>query len=146
MKLNFKILIIVAIIILAVVILFYFMGNSKGQEQDVKKKSAIDSLFAIWLSVVGDGDKKTMLTNEVALKNELYDKLSLEEIDAISVYSTNLKLLLENKKRPFSPEFIGSLAYLTQNFNTAKDIISKTSFKDIFLNTATNVTAGNKQN
>lgn len=145
MKFNFKILILIVIIVLVVVVLFYAMGSGK-EKKDVNKMSAIDSLFAIWLSIVGEGNKKTMLTNEVALKNDMYDKLSLDEINLLSTYSTNLKIFLKNKKRPFSPEFIGSFAYLAQNFNAVKDAISKTGFKDIFLNTATSINAAKNQN
>ena len=141
MKINFKTIIIIAVILIVIVFLFYTIRNSGADdEQKNQKKASINSLFAIWLSIVGEGDKRTMLSNEGALKNNLYDTLGLEEIKLVEDYSANLKTFIDNKKRPFSAEFIGSLAYLTQNFNSAKETISKTDFKDIFLNSAKTAT------
>ena len=132
MKLNLKTIIIAVIIILIVMIIaFNFKGGSQSAD-DKQKMSEIDTMFAIWMTIAGEGDKKTMLQNEAAIKKDLYDKLTMEEILSLKTYSVNLKTMLDNKSRPLSAEFIGSLSYLTQNFKTNKDIVSKTGIRDIF--------------
>lgn len=130
---NIKVIIAVVIIIIVLVIVFNLIsGKSEEEITNDQKKSSIDTMFAIWLTVAGEGDKKTMMQNEVAIKKDLYDRLTLDEVLSLKIYSTNLKMMLDNKTRPLSSEFIGSSAYLVQNFNTAKEIISKTGMKDIF--------------
>lgn len=132
MKLNIKTIIIIVVIIIVLVFAYKFLSGNESSATDNQKKSEIDSMFAIWLTIAGDGDKATMIQNEVAIKKDLYDKLSTEEILSLKEYSVNVKTMLDNKTKPLSAEFIGSSAYLVQNFNTAKSIISKTGMNDIF--------------
>lgn len=132
MKLNIKTIIIIVAIIILLVVAYKFLLGDRSSALDNQKKSEVDTMFAIWISVVGEGDKKTMIQNELAIKKDLYDKLSMEEILALKTYSVNIKTMLDNKTKPLSAEFLGSTAYLAQNFNTAKGIVSKTGMSDIF--------------
>lgn len=132
MKLNIKTIIIVAVIIILLVLAYRFLSGNDSSDVDNQKKSEIDSTFAIWLTIAGDGDKATMIQNEAAIKKDLYDKLSTEEIISLKTYSVNVKTMLDNKTKPLSAEFLASSAYLVQNFNTAKSIVSKTGMSDIF--------------
>ena len=91
-------------------------------------------MFNIWLEIAGSGDKATLIQNQVSIKQDLYDKLNIEEISSLTAYSITLKDMFKSKGQPWSPEFLNSLAYLTGNFVSAKAIIAKTNAVNLFNN------------
>lgn len=128
MNKKLKYILIATFIIIVIVVVFnYFSSSSSSNQEDALKKSEIDNTFAIWQNIAPSGDKKTLSQNEVSIKKDLYDKLTTPEVTSLKQYSTSLQDLLSVKNKPFDPLFLNSLAYLTSNFNSIKQIIGKTS-------------------
>ena len=132
MNKKLKYILIATFIIIVIVVIFnYFSSSSASNQEDALKKSEIDNTFAIWQNIAPSGDKKTLVQNEVSIKKDLYDKLTTPEITSLKQYSTSLQDLLSVKNKPFDPLFLSSLTYLTSNFNSIKQIISKTSASNL---------------
>jgi hypothetical protein len=105
---------------------------SQDSVEDQAKKNQINNMFNIWLDVAGSGDKATLIQNQVSIKQDLYDKLNIEEISSLTAYSIALRDMLNSKSIPLSATFLNSLAYLTSNFITAKEIVGKTNAANLF--------------
>ena len=102
--------------------------------ENAQKKTEVDNMFNIWLDVAGPGDKVTLLQNQDAIKKDLIEKLDVQELTALKSYSLALRDMVKTKSTPWSPVFLNSLAYLTANFRTAKEIVGKTSASSVFAN------------
>jgi len=122
----------IIIVIVVLIIIVSVMAFTSESQEDITKKKDIDDLFVIWTNVAGSGDQQTLAQNEVAIKKDLFAKLNSQEVISLKSYSAALQNLLSVKTHPFNPLFISSVAYLTQNFNTAKTIINKTSASALF--------------
>jgi hypothetical protein len=132
MNKKLKYILIATFIIIVIVVVFnYFSSSSTSSKEDELKKIEIDNTFAIWQNIAPSGDKQTLTQNEVSIKKDLYDKLTSPEITSLKQYSTSIQNLLSVKNKPFDPLFLSSLAYLTSNFNSTKEIISKTNARNI---------------
>jgi hypothetical protein len=130
-KLKYILIVLVIIIVIVGLMSFTTITDSK---EDTLKKSEINNMFSIWLNVSGSGDKQTLTTNEKSIKKDLFDKLTSQEVLSLKQYSLAIQDLLSSKNTPISALFLSSLAYLTQNFNMAKEIISKTNVSNVFAN------------
>ena len=91
-------------------------------------------MFNIWMGIAGPGDKVTLTQNAPAIKKDIYDKLATEEVIKLKNYSVALQDMLNSKSTPLSATFLNSLAYLTSNFRTAKEIVGKTNASNVFAN------------
>lgn len=110
------------------------MSNTSNNQEDSLKNSEINDMFNIWLDIAGPGDKQTLKQNEVSIKKDLFDKLTQNELTSLKQYSSAIKDILSVKNKPFDPLFLTSLSYLTSNFNSAKQIIAKTSASNLLPN------------
>jgi hypothetical protein len=117
---------IIAFIIIVILVIYNYSSSTKTDEEALKQQE-IDNTFNIWLDIAGSGDKQTLLQNATSIKQDLSTKLTTPEITSLKQYSTSIKDLLSVKDKPLNPLFLASLSYLTSNFQTAKQIISKTS-------------------
>jgi hemolysin activation/secretion protein len=133
MNKNLKYILVIAVIIIIVVVLMSFTAATDSKENSVKK-SEVDGLFATWMNIAGAGDKLTLSQNEASIKKDLFDKLNSQEITSLKNYSTALQDMLNSKGTPWSATFLNSLAYLTTNFNSTKQIVGKTNASNIFAN------------
>jgi len=121
-------------VIIVIIVVFMSFTPSQDNVLDQTKKNKVDGMFAIWLEVAGSGDRATLIQNQVSIKQDLYDKLNIEEISSLTAYSIALKDMLKSKGQPFSTEFLNSLAYITRNFVSAKAIVGKTNAVNLFNN------------
>ena len=122
------------LIITFVIIVIFSVMSFTSEKQDVTKKNEVNNLFSVWMRIAGTGDQSTLKQNEASIKKDLYDKLNSQEILSLKNYSMAVQNMMSVKETPFNPLFINSLAYLTQNFKAAKEIISKTNASSIFSN------------
>lgn len=127
---NLKYILIIIVVIVVLVMIFSF--TSIESKEDATKKNEINNLFAIWMNVAGTGDQRTLTQNELAIKKDLFEKLNSQEIISLKSYSLALQDVLKNKNNPVV--FLNALAYLTQNFKTAKEIVGKTNASNLFAN------------
>ena len=130
---NVKYIIIVLAVLIVVGVLYMLFG--KKSEADIlvdEKKLEIDKMFNVWTNIAMPGDKQYLKTNEVPIKQDLFTKLDTTEIKSLNSYSEALNNALMSKNNPLSPLFLTSVAYLTSNFNNIKQIVDKTSIKDVF--------------
>ena len=132
MKLNLKTIIIIAVVIIILVVIFSFTAAKNSE--DTVKKGEVDKMFNIWMGIAGPGDKVTLTQNAPAIKKDIYDKLATEEVIKLKNYSVALQDMLNSKSTPLSATFLNSLAYLTSNFRTAKEIVGKTNASNVFAN------------
>jgi|ERR1700741_2697131 len=133
-KKNLTYILIGIVIIIVIVVLFSSSSTLVESQEDKQKKQDIDNTFAIWVNVAGKGDQQTLTENEASIKKDLFDKLNIQEVDAVKKYSIAIQDLMSVKDKPLNPLFITSIAYLTSNFNSIKEIVSKTNVSNIFGN------------
>jgi regulatory protein YycI of two-component signal transduction system YycFG len=128
-----KYIIIVLVILIVIGLLYIFMG--KKSEADIlndEKNQEIDKMFNTWTNIAMTGDKQYLKTNEIAIKQDIFTKLNIDETKSLSAYSDALNNMISSKDKPLSALFLVSAAYLTANFNNVKQIVNKTSIKDVF--------------
>jgi len=128
-----KYIIIILVILIVIALLYMFFG--KKSQADIlvnEKKLEIDKMFNVWTNIAMPGDKEYLKTNEIPIKQDLFTNLNTIEIKSLNSYSDALNNALMSKNNPLSPLFLTSVAYLTSNFNNIKQIVDKTSIKDVF--------------
>ena len=120
-------MIVIIIIIIIVIAVNYYLSNNVSDKKGeaLLKSNKIDSTFNIWKNIAPAGDKQTLIQNETPIKKELFDKLTSDDLTSINQYSQSLQDFLSVKNKPFDPLFLKSLSYLSSNFNSAKQIMSK---------------------
>ncbi len=123
--------IIVVVVLLIIIVLFVVQmnGSFKQDEIDQKKQQKIDHLFLTLMQVAGPADKAGLIERETAIKSELAENLTEEEIVFLDEYTQNI-VVLKNERSPVSPVSIAMIGYLGQNFQQMKSIIEKTSLKN----------------
>ena len=128
-----KYIIIVLVILIVIGVLYMLFGNkSQADILADEKKLEIDKMFNVWTNIAMPGDKEYLKTNEMPIKQDLFTKLDTIEIKSLNSYSEALNNALASKNNPLSALFLTSVAYLTSNFNNIKQIVDKTSIKDVF--------------
>lgn len=130
---KIKYIIIVLVILIVIGLLYIFLG--KKSEADIlndEKKQEINKMFNVWTNIAMTSDKEYLKTNEIAIKQDIFTKLNIDETKSLSAYSDALNNAFSSKDKPLSPLFLVSLAYLTANFNNIKEIVNKTSIKNVF--------------
>lgn len=130
---NVKYIIIVLVILIVIGLAYMlFVKKSPADILVDEKKFEIDKMFNVWTNIAMPSDKQYLKSNEVAIKQDLFTKLDTVEIKSLNTYSEALNSALMLKNNPLSPLFLTSVAYLTSNFNNIKQIVDKTSIKDVF--------------
>lgn len=128
-----KYIIIILVILIVIGVLYMLFGNKSQADILVdEKKLEIDKMFNVWTNIAMPGDKEYLKTNEMPIKQDLFTKLDTTEIKSLNSYSEALNNALASKNSPLSALFLTSVAYLTSNFNNIKQIVDKTSIKDVF--------------
>lgn len=128
---------IIIVLVIVIVIGAFYMLFIKKSDTDLlndEKNAIINDTLNTWKSIAMEADKQYLTNNEITIKKDLQSKLNLDELKSLNSYSGELKNALNLKSTPLNVSFLNSVAYLTTNFNNIKQIVNKTSIKNVFNN------------